>query len=355
MLVIAGSWTLVTLFSYVNTWFFVGDLVALGKLSGSYAFLPDFAGTLVIGVIGGLIGGYLLVYRLNAGYRHTTFMSGIVRSTVLFGALYLGVGVPLLFGLAAAASLPGGVGSALSAGVHNVVANVYTPSFLATMLFWGLLVASTQFMLQVADKFGAGVLWKFLTGAYYAPREEERVFMFLDLDSSTAIAERLGHRSFFEFLREVYQDVTQPISDCRGEIYQYVGDEVVVSWTPERGFEDRNCLRCFFRIEETMDAKRRQYSERFGVAPSFKAGLHIGRATVGEIGVMKKDIVYSGDVLNTTARIQGECRQHRAKLLVSGDLLARMAVGDAYHALPIGEIPLRGKARPLSLSVVFPA
>jgi len=179
--------------------------------------------------------------------------------------------------------------------------------------------------------------------------------MFLDLKSSTAIAEKLGHRQFFEFLRDVYQDITAPVAEYGGEIYQYVGDEVVLAWTPERGSSNANAVRCFFAIEEALDARRQDYLGTFDVAPTFKAGIHVGAATVGEIGVLKKDIVYSGDVLNATARIQGECNRYRVSLLASEDLLAMVAASDAFHAVSIGELTLRGRSKPLSLSVVLPA
>jgi len=179
--------------------------------------------------------------------------------------------------------------------------------------------------------------------------------MFLDLKASTAMAEKLGHRGFFELLREVYQDITWPVTACGGEIYEYVGDEVVISWPPHRGIRDGDCIRCFFEVEEALESRRPDYMARFGFAPTFKAGAHVGIATVGEIGVVKKDIVFSGDVLNTTARIQGECNRHRVNLIVSSDLLHRMDAGDEWHAVPIGEIPLRGKAAPLALSLVLPA
>ncbi|MBK7107553.1 MAG: hypothetical protein IPH62_19990 [Ignavibacteriae bacterium] len=65
-----------------------------------------------------------------------------------------------------------------------------TPSYLVYMLIWAIQVSVTQFMLQVRDKFGQGILWKFITGKYLHPRQEERIFMFLDLKSATTIAEK---------------------------------------------------------------------------------------------------------------------------------------------------------------------
>ena len=312
-------------------------------------------GNTVIGVVGGLVGGSLLVFKVNAGYRHETFLSGIVHSVTAFLLVYLGAGIALLFLMPFALfGIQSGPSEGLRRGWENLLLNFQTPSFLATTVFVGVIVASTQFMLQVNDKFGPGVLWKLLTGRYYNPRDEERIFMFLDLRSSTAIAERLGHQRFFQLLRELFQDVTKPVIESRGEIYQYVGDEVVISWPVERGVEDANCIACFFRIERAIAARGGDYRERFGVAPSFKAGLHVGLATVGEIGVVKKDIVYSGDVLNTTSRIQEECNRYGVDLLASSLLLNRLPSAD-YRAEPIGEIALRGKAEPLLLSAVSPS
>jgi adenylate cyclase len=176
--------------------------------------------------------------------------------------------------------------------------------------------------------------------------------MFLDLRSSTEIAERIGHKRFFELLKELFQDVTKPIIDSFGDIYQYVGDEVVITWPVQQGLEDGNCIACYFRIVRALAAKRDEYVERFGVAPDFKAGLHLGETTVGEIGVVKKDIVYSGDVLNTTSRIQAECNRYAVNLLASADLVRRLPLEPDYAAVPLGQIQLRGKAEPLELSEV---
>lgn len=353
ILIIVLCWMLVIAFTHVNNYFFVKDLIDLNKLQGSYAFWPDFIAQLILGIFGGLIGGYLLVFRMNARYKQRSFAFGIINSGLLFIFYYLVIAVVGLFLLTFIYFLfQTTFLSAARQAWGNVMINLGTPSFFFVMLFVGLLVSATQFMLQVNDKFGSGVLWKFITGKYYLPRQEERIFMFLDLKSSTTIAEKIGSRRFFEFLREVYRDITDPIIDSLGEIYQYVGDEVIITWTVHNGLKDNNCLACFFNIEQLMERRSDYYLDKYGHAPTFKAGLHLGEATVGEIGIIKKDIVFSGDVLNTTSRIQGECNHHQVNLLISADLLQHMSASETYQRIQMGEIRLRGKENKVALSTV---
>jgi len=127
---------------------------------------------------------------------------------------------------------------------------------------------------------------------------------------------------------------------------------VIITWPASRGLRGDNCVNCFFRITATLDRRRSYYTEKYGVYPRVKAGLHIGEATVGEIGVIKKDIVYSGDVLNTTSRIQGECNKYGMALLISSELLDCLSGLAGYTVAPIGEIQLRGKTETVRLHSV---
>ncbi|HRD52110.1 MAG TPA: adenylate/guanylate cyclase domain-containing protein, partial [Flavobacteriales bacterium] len=77
-------------------------------------------------------------------------------------------------------------------------------------------------MVRLSDQFGTGGLSHFI-GRYRQPRQELRIFMFLDMRSSTSIAEDLGHVRYFQLINELFQDITDPIVYSRGEIYQYVG------------------------------------------------------------------------------------------------------------------------------------
>ncbi|WP_296317914.1 adenylate/guanylate cyclase domain-containing protein, partial [Winogradskyella sp. UBA3174] len=109
---------------------------------------------------------------------------------------------------------------------------------------------------------------------------------------------------------DLFADVTNTILNNEGEIYQYVGDEIVISWSMKKGVRKANCLNCFTQIQKKLVDLRPIYEKKYNVMPEFKAGIHYGSVMAGEVGVIKKDIIYSGDVLNTAARIQEQCNQY---------------------------------------------
>ena len=355
VIIIALCWTLFSIFSYISQYLFVYDLISLNKLSGSYDFWLDFTGVLILGLFGGFAGGYILVFKMGTRYRQKSFAFGIINSGFLFIITYLGLAIFGLFFMDFIYFLfHGNFDFAVVKSVNNVLFNLKSPSFFTTMCVWAFLVSTTQFMLQINDKFGQGNLWKFITGKYYNPREEQRIFMFLDLKSSTTIAEQIGSKKYFELLKNIYNDITEPIINSLGEIYQYVGDEVVISWTVENGTFDDNCLKCFYRINQTLEKKKELYKKNYNIVPAFKAGLHVGQATVGEIGIIKKDIVFSGDVLNTTSRIQKECNNQNVNILISSDLIRILKLDGEFKTIPLGEIQLRGKMEMVELNNIKP-
>ena len=133
-------------------------------------------------------------------------------------------------------------------------------------------------------------------------------------------------------------------------IYQYVGDEIIVSWNYSNAFENNNCLRAFYEIQKTIDEKSSRYLQKYNLIPTFKAGLHCGTVISGEIGQIKRDIAYSGDVLNTAARIQSKCNELGADLLFSKKVYEQLdKEANIFRIDSVGNIELRGKAEPLKL------
>jgi class 3 adenylate cyclase len=206
-----------------------------------------------------------------------------------------------------------------------------------------------NFIRQVNRLLGQGVLLNYITGKYHRPVEEDRIFMFLDITSSTTIAERLGHTLYHQLLNDFFYDITLPIIESGGEIYQYVGDEVVVTWRPKKGLPEGRCISCFFYIRETISEQQQGYQEKYGVVPRFKAGFHYGRVITAEVGDIKKEIAFHGDVVNTASRIQAQCRIVGKELLVSRDLLDRLPAMQGYDRESVGAILLRGKEKEVDL------
>jgi class 3 adenylate cyclase len=191
------------------------------------------------------------------------------------------------------------------------------------------------------------------SGEFHKPFSEvERIFMFLDIRASTTIAEGLGHVRYFELLNDFFKDIAEPISKNKGQIYQYVGDEVVVTWALEDGLPEANCLQCFYDIVDTIETYNEKYNEKYGLTPSFKAGMHFGKVSTGTVGTLKKEIIYTGDVLNTASRIEGLCNKHEVDLLLSKDLVDVLEINDNYIPRRIGGINLRGKSTEIILFTI---
>ncbi|MEM7655962.1 MAG: adenylate/guanylate cyclase domain-containing protein [Bacteroidota bacterium] len=227
-------------------------------------------------------------------------------------------------------------------------------SFGYLVLYCMVVLLILQFVTLVARLLGPNVLLNYLMGRYHEPKEEERIFMFMDLRSSTTIAERLGHLEWHNFLNDFFFDIAQPVRRYRGEIYQYVGDEVVISWPKETGLRRLNCIHCFFGIWRRIASRKESYLKKYGYEPVFKAGYHVGEVTVGEIGDYKRDVVFHGDVVNTASRIQVECNHYNRRLLLSNTLLDQLDLGDEFTSEYITRLRLRGKNEELELHSLDP-
>lgn len=284
-------------------------------------------------LLAGLLGGGLYIFVLRDRWRKLAYFRAVAIMAMLLLAVVLSF---TLF-------LPTMERSHLS-----VSERMFSFQFASTYFYWLLLMAGTMLMVRLNDQYGNGGI-SYLTGFYHKPRQEMRIFMFLDMRSSTAIAERLGHTKYFELLNELYADITDPILYSRGEIYQYVGDEISVSWSFRKGVGRQRCIRCFLDIRRKLKARAAHYEARYGMAPVFKAGFHYGPVTTGEVGLVKKERIYSGDVVNTAAHIQNQCNAHGVDNLISQDLINVLRLPKTYPLREIGSTELKGKSQAIRL------
>jgi adenylate cyclase len=206
----------------------------------------------------------------------------------------------------------------------------------------------------MSRKMGQGVLLNFITGRYFKPKQEKRIFMFLDMKSSVSKAERLGDLEYHNLLRDFFRDITECILSAHGNIHHYVGDEVVVSWPYKVNRQTEKCLEAYYQSLNKIQSLQEYYLSTYGLIPQFKAAFHCGEVIYGEIGEVKSEIVFHGDVVNTTARLERLCSTLGENILVSKTLIDTFPVDVQQNFRTVGEITLRGKEKPMEVFGISP-
>ncbi|GAB4230253.1 MAG: hypothetical protein Tsb0034_02070 [Ekhidna sp.] len=338
------AWTMVSLIQYLIG---LGTLIDMDYDFSIKSPIVPLKGSIITGILAGILGGSMLVFGWEKWLRTKPYGVALRNIIISYTIIFFLVAIPT-----SAFFNMGYTGySLLSTELWIEIYKALTGITLAVpFFFWLIIVVITMITFLVDDKYGPGVFKKFLLGKYFIPTREERVFMFLDLKSSTTIAEQLGEEKYFHFLKDVFQKITPPISQHKAEIYQYVGDEIVLSW-PVIKDATKSSIACFFDIKKLLIDQSEYFMQQYDTLPQFKAGIHCGYVMAGEIGVIKREIAYSGDVLNTTARIQSKCNEHGTDLLISEDLKALLSVSNEV-VRSIGKIELKGKSRELELYTV---
>jgi len=334
--------------------FFESTMIDYYSLSISDIGLPyDLARSITVSVTVTILGGAALaafeVLYFNKLLRKQPFGKTLIIKTTFY---LLNIFIFTSIAIIIIASI--GYGTPL---FHNVALVAYIKyltgrSFILIMIYWSFAVMSGLFILQINDKLGQGVLINFLLGKYHYPKEEIRIFMFLDLKSSTSYAEEHGHLKYSRLIQDCFYDLTDVVIKRDASIYQYVGDEVVLTWDLKKGIKDNNCLNTFFDFEKVLKQKNDYYKENYRTTPEFKAGLHYGEAIITELGGAKKEIAYHGDTVNTTSRIQATCNELKKSLLISAELLSILddkELDEKYIIESTGIAHLKGKKHVVGL------
>ncbi|EFL90077.1 adenylate/guanylate cyclase domain-containing protein [Ahrensia sp. R2A130] len=189
-----------------------------------------------------------------------------------------------------------------------------------------------------------------VSGRYYRPAVEERIFMFVDLVGSSALARRLGDLRFHDFLAEVFFQLDRSSIGYSGEVVSYVGDAVIYTWPlrddPQR---NRSCLKALRAMHRQMDMVADAFEVEFGERPHLRAAIHAGPVVVGECGDSRRQITFLGDAVNMTARIETLTKTLDVDYLISQQALERIELPANVEAIDAGQHELRGSQEPFTM------
>ena len=290
-------------------------------------------------ILVGLIVGVIEVVYLEKKFSNRTIREKFFYKFLIYLTFFIII-IVVLFPLAS--TLESGI-SLLEADAWQKLGRfLLSISFLTTLFHLSLRLMICLIYSAISENLGHQVFLNFFSGKYHQPKIEKRIFMFLDMKSSTTIAETLGHIKYFRLLDTYYNIMSDSIINTFGEVYQYIGDEIVISWIPDKGINQANCIKCFFDIRDHLNEQKEVLLREFGFEIGFKAGIHFGEVTIGEIGALKREIVFTGDVLNTTSRIQNLCKELKSDLLISGAIKELLPLSN-YQYSSKGQIELKGK------------
>lgn len=325
-----GAGNVFVLIRYYGTHYEIEEL-GIGKMD--YIFIWATLASLGIGTIMGLLEIFIYPWFI----RKKSFATSIIYRVFFFLLLLL----TSIIAIVIISSYQKGY--TIQDGISFSIQFLQSASFLSLLVYMALISTFLDLVLLINRRFGPGIILNILKGKYHHPREEHRIFMFLDLQSSSKIAESLGHINFSVFLQDCFNDLSDILLTYEASIYQFVGDEVVLTWPTKKGIRGANCIKIFFEFNQLLNNKSSYYISEYGYHPNFKASLNSGLVTVAEVGDIKSEIAYHGDVLNTAARVQDLCNMYGKKLLITKSIANRLD-GNAEVIIEfIDEVELKGK------------
>jgi adenylate cyclase len=216
-------------------------------------------------------------------------------------------------------------------------------TFRSGFIFSAVISVVMNLAFGLSNIIGPRALLNFVTGRYHSPREEDRFVLFVDIAGSTGLAESLGGIAIHRFLDRTFRLLTVAVVDYRGEVLNYVGDEVIVTWPERAGAIDYRPLRCFMAMRDKLSRASSQLQREFGAAPRIRGSLHFGPVIIGEIGDVKRAIVFNGDVMNTAARLEELSRTVDGGFLASRAAMERFGSAPPFAVRDLGRLPIRGR------------
>ncbi len=176
------------------------------------------------------------------------------------------------------------------------------------------------------------------------PQIEKKVVsgtcMATDAERYTSLAETLAAPDLGRLLDQYYAKLFQPVNACNGVVSDVVGDAMMAIWTSaHNGVEHRQqaCQAALAILElDTLYAVAGRE-----LALRTRIGLHAGEMLLGNVGALNHyEYRAVGDIINTTARIEGLGKQLNRLALASADVLQGL---DNIHSQYLGRFLLAGK------------
>ncbi|MFQ5917027.1 MAG: adenylate/guanylate cyclase domain-containing protein, partial [Candidatus Binatia bacterium] len=169
--------------------------------------------------------------------------------------------------------------------------------------------------------------------------------LFADVASYTAISEKVDPEEVHQIMDGCFKILMDEIHEYEGTINQFTGDGVMALFGAPVAHEDHAQRACYaaLSIQKAIGDYGEKVKKDCGVDFKMRIGLNSGPVIVGSIGDdLRMDYTAVGDTTNLAARIQQAAKPGEVWMSRG----TRTIIRDYFQDEPVGEIPLKGKAKP---------
>jgi adenylate cyclase len=196
-------------------------------------------------------------------------------------------------------------------------------------------------VMRAVHFIGIETLFHLMIGTYHRPVVQQKVLVFVDINDSTGLSERLGALKIKSLVGKFLFDISKPITDYGGEIYLYKGDGLIAIWDWREAVRGNKILFAIDAVFAAVSREHGRYLAQFGVAPTFRIGIHGGDVVVSEQGDTKRSIGIYGSTINIAAGMEEAAKAHGVVCAISGDVAQALSAA-AGRLHPIGYDRIKG-------------
>ncbi len=185
--------------------------------------------------------------------------------------------------------------------------------------------------------------------------EVQAAVMFCDIRNFTPLSEKLKPAEVVAFLNKYFSYITEPISVNNGVISKFIGDAVMVVFTPLMGSTDyagdalRSALGMRKALAEFNASGKSPGEVRFGI------GVQTGSLIAGNIGTTARlEYTFIGDTVNIASRLESKTKELGTDILVTGAVIGSInKKDDDINFESVGHVELKGKSKSIELYKVL--
>lgn len=180
-------------------------------------------------------------------------------------------------------------------------------------------------------------------------KECELTIIFIDIRGFTSLSERLSSQEVVELLNAFHGRMVEVMFRHGGTLDKYLGDGLIAYFNAPVGQPDHasRAVRCALEMTRELVALNEQLSTEGREEIRMGAGIHTGKAVVGDIGAPhRREFTAIGSAVNVTSRLEGMTKEVGRSIVASE---ATMKLVKDVEWEEMGSFPIRGCAEPVRL------